>query len=768
MAPIKRQIDIDIVYKAINTRKVQQDAERIHKSIQKSTSDMAMGLSTGIDIPKELRDYAQRGIRPTKDPAMPKGKAHTSEQELAYARALDQASQLQTLSKKMKVYPDAVISALSSSGMAVNKHGNVIDVASKKALGWADSMSLLVARNKSFAQVLTLPTDAVIALNRQGYYFTSGFGARMAQWVRYMTQGLHRFKMEFLSIMFFGMQMQMWGNTLLGPAMEALGIGELISQVLTVVMLPALLEIYPILLDLVTQFLELDEASKMLIGKGAIFLLLAGTVLLFVGQVGLGVGGLIEMASTLKIVGLAMHGFAARVLSGAVALFAFSSKGILTATVMTRLKSGITAIGLGFKSLISAVFSPLMLKIALVALAVYALYWVWKNNFLGIQGVVSTVIKAIAWNFTHISIPIFKALGTVIIFLYHTAKHYIHGLADVCTIGFSQITIWIMKAKNAFLSFAETISGKDFSHLKSIDTLEAMEKKMFEANKRVALLQDVGFKVVTLETQRDVDRWGGALDKVSESLNKFADNMGEVSEESTSSRTELYEYVAANGELKEASLESTKAVAGMADQTQNTANTMSAILPKVLNLDSAYGNMSGTANGLEDSLGGLIGTFEESIGVYDLTDDSLAELTKRYASLTAQIEKSHKTLNAFNSSYSSSIKPAQNISYTSSITQRSYASAADRALDEQNFLLKSTQLPRLAKGGIVYRPTLAVIGESGPEAVVPLSGGGGRASNSITINMPLEIHTHDSPRDIEFIIDRKLRDVALDIRNMVK
>lgn len=42
-------------------------------------------------------------------------------------------------------------------------------------------------------------------------------------------------------------------------------------------------------------------------------------------------------------------------------------------------------------------------------------------------------------------------------------------------------------------------------------------------------------------------------------------------------------------------------------------------------------------------------------------------------------------------------------------------------------------IPHLAKGGIVNRPTLALIGESGPEAVVPL-GGGGMGSN-YTINV---------------------------------
>ena len=44
---------------------------------------------------------------------------------------------------------------------------------------------------------------------------------------------------------------------------------------------------------------------------------------------------------------------------------------------------------------------------------------------------------------------------------------------------------------------------------------------------------------------------------------------------------------------------------------------------------------------------------------------------------------------------------------------------------------KQFRIPELAQGGIVRRPTLALIGERGPEAVVPLSslgGSGGRGS----------------------------------------
>ena len=43
-------------------------------------------------------------------------------------------------------------------------------------------------------------------------------------------------------------------------------------------------------------------------------------------------------------------------------------------------------------------------------------------------------------------------------------------------------------------------------------------------------------------------------------------------------------------------------------------------------------------------------------------------------------------------------------------------------------------MPELARGGIVSKPTLAMIGEKGPEAVVPLGRGGAGMTINLTIN----------------------------------
>ena len=50
--------------------------------------------------------------------------------------------------------------------------------------------------------------------------------------------------------------------------------------------------------------------------------------------------------------------------------------------------------------------------------------------------------------------------------------------------------------------------------------------------------------------------------------------------------------------------------------------------------------------------------------------------------------------------------------------------------------LSMPMMPHLASGGIVTRPTMALIGEAGPEAVVPLGRGGGMGGTAVHIHMP--------------------------------
>ena len=66
-------------------------------------------------------------------------------------------------------------------------------------------------------------------------------------------------------------------------------------------------------------------------------------------------------------------------------------------------------------------------------------------------------------------------------------------------------------------------------------------------------------------------------------------------------------------------------------------------------------------------------------------------------------------------------------------------------------------IPTLAKGGIVNRPTLAMLGESGPEAVIPLGRGGGAG---MTVNLVIngDINGMD---DFEQKVTSVIRDAVL-------
>ena len=50
--------------------------------------------------------------------------------------------------------------------------------------------------------------------------------------------------------------------------------------------------------------------------------------------------------------------------------------------------------------------------------------------------------------------------------------------------------------------------------------------------------------------------------------------------------------------------------------------------------------------------------------------------------------------------------------------------------------LNIPEIPLLAKGGIVTKPTLAMVGENGPEAVIPLRRGGAGMGVTVNINFP--------------------------------
>jgi hypothetical protein len=66
----------------------------------------------------------------------------------------------------------------------------------------------------------------------------------------------------------------------------------------------------------------------------------------------------------------------------------------------------------------------------------------------------------------------------------------------------------------------------------------------------------------------------------------------------------------------------------------------------------------------------------------------------------------------------------------------------------------------LAEGGVVASPTVALIGEAGPEAVIPLNRANdfrGFGSQTVNVNLSISIGEVNSPADVA-----KVKDATLD------
>lgn len=119
------------------------------------------------------------------------------------------------------------------------------------------------------------------------------FGGRVAFGLRKATAGLGGFRMEMLSVMFFGLGIKNFFMGLVSPALEMAGVFDVLRTALGILFLPLAL----VVLDWALKFLDwvtnmppwLQKLINWIAGLGVVF----GTILFVVGSVVLGIGGLI-------------------------------------------------------------------------------------------------------------------------------------------------------------------------------------------------------------------------------------------------------------------------------------------------------------------------------------------------------------------------------------------------------------------------------------------------------------------------------------------
>lgn len=152
-------------------------------------------------------------------------------------------------------------------------------------------MSQIGMRAK-FTDVLGMEFETWRDLNRQGIQYQRT-GAKIGNRVRKMTHGMRGFRMEMLSVMFFGMGIQRMFMGWLQPAMQAYGIFDLFQVMLLTLFLPVMQLLFPILMSIMDWFMNLPEPVKMVIGIIAVVGTVFGTILAVIGALVLGIGGLV-------------------------------------------------------------------------------------------------------------------------------------------------------------------------------------------------------------------------------------------------------------------------------------------------------------------------------------------------------------------------------------------------------------------------------------------------------------------------------------------
>lgn len=274
-------------------------------------------------------------------------------------------------------------------GLNVNKTGQIFDRATGNAMSMDGAMQ----------RMQRLPIDKMQMLNQS----LEDHNRRTKE----ATQGVSRFKMEWLGVMFFGMAMAGFFMGLLMPAAQAFGIFDMWSAMLLTVFAPAMEMIMPPLFAFMEWMMNLPEPVQKAIGVFAIIGFVFGTFLFILGQTALGITSLMKAFSLFNSV--------------------------------------FTAISAGIKIVAAMSFGTLMFWIVAIIAAVALLYTAWKNNWGNIRehfaGVIRGIINIFSgiWDFIKGFISFIWHLFTDWSKLGNDLKLMMDGIWQIFVKGFGRI-----------------------------------------------------------------------------------------------------------------------------------------------------------------------------------------------------------------------------------------------------------------------------------------------------------------------------------------
>jgi len=638
---VKKDINFNLIWKTVGEEKIRvfsTKLRQLEREFKQMNRELAEATRAYTKLGPEMRDAVMRAGKPAVDALNDAIFQQKQKLEAAENKMYD----FRNLTAHLRVPVGVLKDALIKSGLSVNEYGQLIDATTGKTVRYTDAVQQIIKAHSTYADVMAMNTDLFIALIRQGYKF-EGLGAELATVIREWTQGMHRFKMEWLSVLFFGMQMGTVARSLIEPGWKLFHISDLISNTLAYLLVPTMQkDVLPAVLDLQKYIMGLNEGQRRAIGQLIVFGYVTGPIIQYVAMLALTIG--------------ALH----------------KALALLPAIVPITIVISVVAVGgwLTFQGMLNAISK------GEYGMAFEELQRLAEERKIALRGVTPEEIQ----------------YSNALMEGQETLRIYKQSI-DESTIALQGAG---MTAEEAGLIFAET-SNITQNFTSAIQNLTIYQN---EANQVVQTANDT-FQATT-----------STLSDTTTAVTDFTDVTNTAKEAIDFVKTNTFDWKGALTLLNEVASDSSTKIGDVSSKTHTASDKITTITEKT--------------DGFKKSLKDLNDTLDTSI---------------------SKINEYSEALNKIPSEVTTTIK--QEVVTTGTI--RGGLAEVVKKIVERIFGI------HFQYGGIVTRPTIGLLGEAGPEAVIPLHKYPEITSKTININVSptYNISGVASPDDIREIIEEE-------------
>ena len=701
-------------------------------------------------------------------------------------------SGLNAVSKKLRVSMYSTEKMFKQAGVSTKKlgfHYENMDQFQKKA---GKNVKKLGAQFNTFGKVMNMDTDAFIGFIKAGYKF-SGTGPELAAGFRMATQGLHKFKMEFLSVMFFGMQMKSIGKGLLGPAMQMYGITDMWTVMLQTVMIPIMNILYPILMKFMMWLINLPEGAKLAIGAIATLMVVVGGLMFGISQLGLFLGaipdkigifaiGMSKMAGAIRHPILAMKGLyvsfkdflikmwmKAKVGFGSISKVSEKSGKSMGKSWSKSMKGMIAGTTTGIRGIIAAM-GPIGVALAVITVAVTLFALAWKGNWFGIRQKTGEFVRWFSGVYDAWIKPVFLHMGTGLIILKNVFFFVLNNLSGIWSFTWLTMQSTAYRIWNIVLSGVEVfINGLTLPFKALYGAVGSVGAALGKPLPEFPSLNLNKYKISTKEVDENLKKVGDNLktnlvdmskNTVSEveGLSNTLDSFTGIIDESGKAMIESGNQMDAESAKKEKNKSITDklkdSLGGLNQGIKNIIPGMNLYNDKIYDNDEA---IKTATKGLGDMNNVINNDWAESM---NFQNTKLGEVSSSFDSATSAVNKYIASLKRIPSGKASSSGGSSG----SWNMPEWWTPTGTEVMTPEGGM---TMIPGFQSGGIFTKPVFGMIGENGPEAVVPLDKFKGLGT-TIHVHNTYNISGVSSKEDIERMIEESNTKLVDDLKSMLR